>query len=167
MDAAHIHLLITHVPIMATIFSLLILIWGLVRKEQKYQMLAMAGFIFAGIFSLVALNTGEGAEEAVENLAGVSRSFIHNHEEAAEVANWMAMILGVASIGGFILQKVKPAVMKTYTMLVLLIAIVSSGAFTYTGYLGGQVRHTEIRPQATTSMQAQPGEAETSYGDND
>lgn len=171
MDAVHIHLMITHVPILATIFSLLILIWGVVRSDSKYQMLAMTGFIIAGIFSLVALNTGEGAEEAVEHLAGVTRGVIHTHEEAAEVANWIAMLLGVVSIGGFVIQKVKPALMKTYVFLVLLAGLVSSGAFSYVGYLGGQVRHTEIRSQTAASAETQASEVSerisTTNSDND
>jgi hypothetical protein len=55
----------------------------------------MVGFIIAGILSIVALQSGEGAEDTVENLLGVTESYIHDHEEAAEITNWIAVALAV------------------------------------------------------------------------
>lgn len=149
MDSVHLHLLINHVPVLATIFSVLILLWGIIKSEKSYYRLAMVGFILAGVFSIVALQSGEGAEEAVEHLAGVSENMIHDHEEVAEVTNWIAVALGLASIGGFVIQKYKTAVMKPYLTVLLVVGFASSGAFIYTAYLGGQIRHTEIRSQQT------------------
>jgi uncharacterized membrane protein len=153
MDAVHLHLLITHVPVLATIFSFLILIWGVAKPEKHYYQLAMVGFIIAALLSIVAVQSGEGAEETAEELPGVTETVIHNHEEAAEITNWIAIILGVASIGGFYIMKNKAESMKNYLKILLLLGLVSSGAFIYTAYLGGQVRHTEIRPDDNTELQ--------------
>lgn len=155
MDSVHLHLLITHVPVLATIFSFLVFVWGMIRSDKKYYHLAMIGFITAAVFSIIALQSGEGAEETVEHLAGVSESVIHTHQESAEVTNWIAIILGLASIGGFLIEKYKPALTKTYMIIILLLGLVSSGSFTYTAYLGGQVRHSEIRTQSATTQTGQ------------
>jgi len=160
MDSVHLHLLITHVPVLATIFSFLVFVWGMIQSDKKYYHLAMVGFIAAGILSIVALQSGEGAEEAVEHLAGVSESVIHTHQESAEVTNWIAILLGVASIGGFLIEKYKPSLTKAYMVIILLLGLVSSGSFTYTAYLGGQVRHSEIRTQSAANQTEQGTESE-------
>jgi uncharacterized membrane protein len=157
MDAAHIHLISNHVPLLATIFSLLILVWGLFKSEKRYQNLAMVGFIIAGVFSIIALQSGEGAEDIVENLPGVAESFIHNHEEAAETTNWIAIILALASLGGFVVRRLKPMLIKTYLWILLVGSLLSASMFSYTAYLGGQIRHTEIRPD-TSATQTQLGD---------
>lgn len=157
MDATHIHLMSNHVPLLATIFSLIILAWGMLKSEKSYQNLAMVGLIVAGIFSIIALQSGEGAEDIVESLPGVSESFIHDHEEAAETTNWIAIGIALVSLGGFGVRGLKPTLMKGYLWILLLGSILSAGMFSYTAYLGGQIRHSEIRPNAT-AIEVQPGE---------
>ena len=157
MDATHIHLMSNHVPLLATIFSLLILVWGLSKSEKSYQNLAMVGFMIAGIFSIIALQSGEGAEDIVENLPGVTENFIHDHEEAAETTNVIAIAIAVVSLGGFAVRRLKPKLMKGYLWLLLVGSLLSAGMFSYTAYLGGQIRHTEIRPN-TTAIQLPSGE---------
>lgn len=152
MDATHIHLMSNHIPLLATIFSLLILAWGLFKSEKSYQNLAMIGFIIAGIFSIIALQSGEGAEDIVENLAGVNESFIHEHEDAAKTTNWIAIIIALVSLAGFFVRRIKPTLMKGYLWVLLVGSLLSAGMFSYTAYLGGQIRHTEIRPDAAATQ---------------
>lgn len=144
MEAVHLHLLINHVPILLTIFSVLIMLWGMLKSEKAYINLALTGFIIAGVFSIVAFQSGEASEDAVETLAGISESYIHDHEEVAEIANIMAIILAVFSISAFIIKKYKPALFKPVKILVILLGFISSGMFSYTAYLGGNIRHTEL-----------------------
>lgn len=151
MDATHIHLMANHVPLLATIFSVLILGWGIFKHNVSFQNLAMVGFIIAGVFSIIALQSGEGAEDIVENLPGVTESFIHDHEEAAETTNWIAIAVALVSLAGFWVRRMKATFMKKHLWILLVGSVVSAGMFSYTAYLGGQIRHTEIRPD--TSVQ--------------
>jgi uncharacterized membrane protein len=155
-----------HVPLLATIFSLLILVWGLFKSEKSYQNLAMVGFIIAGIFSIIALQSGEGAEDIVENLPGVTENFIHDHEEAAETTNGIAIAIALVSLGGFAVRRLKPTLMKSCLWVLLLGSLLSAGMFAYTAYLGGQIRHTEIRPEATTTQVQSEEEHSTSEAEN-
>lgn len=166
MDATHIHLMVNHVPLLATIFSLLILGWGMFKHNESFQNLAMIGFIIAGVFSIIALQSGEGAEDIVENLPGVTESFIHNHEEAAETTNWIAIAVALVSLGGFGVRRLKATFMRTYLWILLLGSVVSAGMFSYTAYLGGQIRHTEIRPDVTATQTQPADEYSTSENDN-
>lgn len=149
MDAVHLHLIINHVPIFMTFVSIAVLLWGWIRSNNSIINLALVGFILAAVFSIVAVQSGEGAEEAVEHLAGVSEHLIHEHEEAAETANWIGILLGIAALGGLFIQKYKASMLKLYLGFVLILGVISAGFYTYTGYEGGMIRHTEIRPDNT------------------
>jgi len=146
MDAVHLHLIINHAPIFMTFVSLVVLIWGWIRSNDSIISLALVGFIAAAVFSIIAVESGQEAEEAVEHLAGVSEHLIHEHAEAAETANWIGIILGIAALGGLFIQKYKASMMKVYLGFILILGAVSAGFYTYTGYEGGMIRHTEIRP---------------------
>lgn len=161
MDATHLHLLANHIPILASVFSVFILGWGMLRGNKSFQQLAMVGFVVAGIFSIIALQSGEGAEDIVENLPGVTERYIHDHEEVAETTNWIAILLGVVSLAGLATLRGKPKISKVFLGIVLAGGLVSAGMFSYTAYLGGQIRHTEIRPD-TTATQIQSGDEQTS-----
>lgn len=152
MDSAHFHLLINHVPILLTIFSIPILAWGLIKRDKTATNLSLIGLILAGIFGIVAFQSGEGAEEIVEELAGVSERFIHDHEEIAETTYWISILLGLLAIGTYFIRKFKPALTRISLYTILLLSIIAGGFYSYTAYLGGQIRHTELRPDTDTTQ---------------
>lgn len=155
MNAAHLHLIVNHVPVLLTLFSVLVLAWGMAQSNKSFQQLALVGFVLAGVFSFVALQSGEEAEEIVEDLPGVTEHYIHEHEEAAEVTNWIAVLLGVASLAGLGIMRSSGSVKNAFMVVLLVGGIASAGLFVYTAYLGGQVRHTEIRPASSVQQPIQ------------
>ena len=66
MNDAHLHLLVNHFPIIGTIFGLGILIAGIIFKNNAVKNVSYVIFIVTAIFALIAMSTGEGAEEIVE-----------------------------------------------------------------------------------------------------
>lgn len=153
MDAVHIHLIVNHIPVLGSIFGFLLLLVGIIQKNNSYSRVAIAVLIISGIFAVVALQSGEGAEEAVEGLPGVTEGLIHEHEEAAEGAMWISVVTGLLAIGGLFLEKMRPEKLRSFLIVVLIGSAVASGYMGYTAYLGGQIRHTEIRPQNSVVQQ--------------
>lgn len=88
--------------------------------------------------------TGDGAEEAVEHLAGVTKNSIDAHEELAEKAIWLMGLLGLTSLFGIYAIVKKLSFSKTLSLIILFISLATFGVFARVGYLGGQIRHTEI-----------------------
>jgi len=68
MNGAHFHLVVNHLPIVGLLIGILILITGLALKKVDIQLTALGVFIFSAVSSIVAFNTGEGAEEVVEKI---------------------------------------------------------------------------------------------------
>jgi uncharacterized membrane protein len=148
MNGAHAHLLVNHVPIFGVTFGLIALVWSLIRNSRDMRWAAIVLFVVAGIFGWIALETGEAAEDLVEKLPGVTKALIHDHEEAAEFANICATVLAFVAIGMAGLERFKPGCLRRLEYAAVLIAIVGSAAMARTAFLGGQVRHTEIRADA-------------------
>jgi hypothetical protein len=101
--------------------------------------------------------TGEAAEETAEGLPGVSESVIESHEDAAKVAIWGMVLLGVASIGTLTYAAKKRALPMPLVGLVAVLAVTSMGLIGRTAYLGGQIRHTELHGAAQGSQGSQEG----------
>lgn len=147
MDQTHIHLLINHLPILGSILGALVLIQGIWTKSNQTIVAAYTLLICASAGALIAYLTGEGAEETVENIQGIAENMIEQHEESAIFALISSIILGIASIGGLLLTFKKSPHTKSAAIAILLISLISFGLVARTGYLGGQIRHTEISTQ--------------------
>ncbi len=152
MDQTHLHLLITHLPIFGSILGGLVLAHGLYTKSDQTIIAAYNLFIISSIGAGIAYLTGEAAEETVEHMQGIVEVTISKHEEFALFALISLLILGFISIVGVFLTLKKSPLTRILAIVVLFISIVSFGLVARTGYLGGQIRHTEIN-SSTNSIQ--------------
>lgn len=150
MTPTHLHLLITHLPIFGSILGLLVLVQGIWSKSNQTIIAAYTVFICSSVGAAIAYITGESAEETVEGLQGVAENMIEQHEDFAVFALSALIVLGVASLGGLFLTIKKSNWTKSTAMLISFIAIVSFVLVVRTGYLGGQIRHTEINNSPPT-----------------
>jgi len=152
MNDAYLHLVINHVPIFSMLFGLLILSWGLFKKQESIQKIALVLFILGGITSYIAVETGEGAEDIVEEyVASISHDAIHDHEEAAEIAMWFSMVTGGLALLGLAVANYNLRY-KNVLMGVLLVAATAAVAtLMYTAYEGGKIRHPEAH--STTQVE--------------
>lgn len=162
MNSAHIHLLVNHIPVFGVAFGLLALLWSLARSNPEMRKAAILLFVVSGIFSFIALQSGERAEEVVEHLPGVSESLLHAHEEAAELANGFVAALAVASLGMAFAQRRGQRLLKISQFAVVALAVLSTGLLARAANLGGQIRHTEIRDSAVAGMAPGAGEGDES-----
>lgn len=153
MDVVHLHLVITHVPVLATIFSLAILVWAMISKHPEHYKIAFVGFIVAGIFAVVAFLTGEAAEDIAETITSISETDIERHEDAASLALWMTVILGVFGIVGLIWNKIGVKGFRPFVWTVFFYGLATAGVLAYTANLGGQIRHTEISQTTQTPLE--------------
>ncbi|MBL0019076.1 MAG: hypothetical protein IPP17_22295 [Bacteroidetes bacterium] len=142
MDAAHIHLLINHLPVFGSILGAMVLVHGLYAKSDATKIAAYNIFTLSSIGAVIAYFTGEGAEEAVEGLPGVLESRTEAHEDFAMFALVTLILLGVASLVANYLTLRKPKLTKSTAIVVLLISLVSFGLVARTGPAGGQ-QHAE------------------------
>lgn len=153
MNDAHLHLVVNHFPIIGTIFGLGILIAGLIFNNQTLKNTSFVVFLIAAAFGFASMNTGEGAEEIVENLPGVTDQLIEKHEELAETFTLFLYATGVLSLLSLVLVYKKSTLAKFTALGTVGVAIIAVFFAQQTGTSGGEIRHTEIRANATTLAQ--------------
>lgn len=154
MNATQIHLALTHVPVVLSIIGLVILIISFLRKNDTLTQTALWILLAAGLFTLPVFFTGEGTEEMVEKLPGVSDAIMERHEDFAKATLVLVSASGLLALVGLMAYSFGRFI-TVIKVLTLLLAFVSAGAMAQTAHLGGQIRHSEIR--TTTSVQGSPG----------
>lgn len=166
MNDAHLHMVVNHFPIIGTIFGLGILIIGIVLKNKSVKTVAYVLFIIAALFGAFSMGTGEGAEELVEDMPSVGKQIIHEHEELAETLALLLYIIGAFSILSLYFSIKKIVFEKHTSILVVILALVAVFFAKQVGTSGGEIRHTEIRANATISSEAQ-NTTETEQGEKE
>ena len=139
MSIVHLHLLLNHVPVVGTLFALLLFAAAVFLRETVSTKFAL-GFSVA----IAVYFTGGAAEEAVEKLAGVTERAIEQHEEAAKVTTIAMSIFGALSLAALVIFR-KRQVPRWVGAAGFAGTVVLSTLMGWTANLGGQIRHTEIR----------------------
>ena len=157
MNASQIHLALNHVPLFFSIAGGLILVYGFMKKQDQIKFLSLYFMMIAALFTIPVYLTGEGTEETVERLPGVSEGLIESHEEMAKIGLVIIIITGIAALITLILKK-KPYLLKRSLILCAFLTFISFGIMAQTAHLGGQIRHSEIRNGAVVSIENDGGE---------
>ena len=145
MNNSHLHLVVNHLPIIFPMVGIILLFIGIFTKSEVTKRNAYIIFMLGAITSILAMATGENAEEAIENLPGVSENLIHTHEEAAELFAGLSYVLGGFSLFAHFSSWKKYSICKFAPYVVGLFAIAALFFAQKAGTTGGEIRHTEIR----------------------
>jgi hypothetical protein len=144
MNSVQMHLALTHVPVILSLVGLIILAVAFFVKNSTLTKTSYVLILIAGIAAIPVFFTGEGTEEAIENLPGVSEAVIERHEDVAKLAMISIVVAGLAALAALFSFRWQIAT-RVFKVVVLLVAITSGGLMAQTAHLGGQIRHTEIR----------------------
>jgi hypothetical protein len=144
MNPAHVHLILNHVPLFGALAVTVLCTIALLKRQQDLARGGLVVAVLTALFGLVVYLTGEPAEELVENLSGVSEAVLESHEEIALVATVVVGAYGLLALGGLV--AFRHGVTMRVTRILLVLSLVPLAAIAYTAYLGGQIRHSEIRP---------------------
>lgn len=155
MEADYLHLIVNHIPIFSVGFGLLILGWGLLKKNSSILHIALTFFLIGAVSSYVAMETGEAAEDIVEDLNIASHDVIHDHEEAAEIAFWFTILTGVISAVGFFALSYNIRWQNTFFGILAISALISLGTLLYTAYQGGKIFHSNNKTGSVENVPTQ------------
>lgn len=145
MSQAHIHLIFNHVPIVGSLFALVLLGAGLLLKNIDLTRAGLVAVLAAGVLCLPAQLTGAGAAKIVQDMPRVSRALIQGHAAAAEQGFWVLESAAALALLALLLFKNASPRARPLAGLALLATGLSFGLLARAGNLGGQIRHTEIR----------------------
>jgi uncharacterized membrane protein len=149
-SGAHLHLLVNHAPVFGTLFALALLIASYFTAADTFRRTAFVVLVCSAIAGAVANLSGDAAEDAIRGFPGVRRQVIHAHEQMGDKAYYLGLALGILALIALLRWRRRP-VPASATLVAVLATLFVSGAFAYTALLGGQIRHTEVRPGATAT----------------
>lgn len=140
------------------ILVLPLLAWGIWRRSQDVIRAALSVLVVLAVTAITVFFTGEPAEELVEHLAGISEAVIEPHEKAALFATIALGVTGALALTGLFVFRHRTIPLRIAAVL-LILSLVPAGALAWTAYLGGQIRHSEIRIEAEVDAQLGGAEA--------
>ena len=145
MNPAYLHILTNHFPIVGIIIGTLLLITGMVFKNDGIRLSGLGTIVFASVMAIVADLTGDPAKDALRNLPGISESLINRHEDIASVSMFLMIPAGLlAALTIYSIIKKERSV-KFLTIITLALALLSCAVMGYVGHTGGQIKHDEFR----------------------
>lgn len=148
MNAAHLHLVLNHLPVIGIPLAGVFLFHSAVTRNGAALRFAFIVMIAASASTLPAFFTGEPAEEIIEHLPGVAESFIEKHEDAGKVSLILSVASGAAAITALWFGR-SEARARLALKAALALAILATISLAYTANLGGKIRHTELRGEAS------------------
>lgn len=181
MEIAYLHLVTNHIPIIGVPIALAILALGVWRKSDELKWAGFMLFAFLGVATVGVYLLGQGGEDFVEELPGVSHDAIDDHKQVATFA--LISVLLVAGLSLFALARYRwfrrpePEEMpggttaqiftRSIVFTTLIVALASSAILGFTGRLGGKIRHPEFHGgvQATQEAEGENGDAEGDGGE--
>ena len=151
MNEAHLHLIVTHLPVLGVAFGTVLLGFGLFRGNRVVQQVALGVLALAGLAASAAYLTGEGAEEVLESTLGAGEPFLERHEEAGLLGLVAAGIAGALALIVLASGRKGRPFSRGLVMLNVVVALVASGTLAWVANLGGQIGHSEIRSEQSAS----------------
>lgn len=143
MNPTHIHLLLNHFPIIGTLIGSAILLYSIIKKQNTGKIIGAFIIVVMAIIAIPVMLTGEPAEESIEHLSGISKTLIHDHEEASEKAFWLMELTGVFSLLALVLYKIRSAFAPKAFVVAFAFSAITFFAMAWAGNLGGKIRHPE------------------------
>ena len=144
MNAAHLHLMSNHFPIVGLGFAILLNILAIIRKSEELKKLSCWFYILIGLLAILPILTGDGAGEILETYPGINKDVIENHESWAYLFFYGLMLNGVLAIAALWFSRKKPGLMKKLSVAMLILALVLLFFAYQTGVTAGKIRHPEI-----------------------
>jgi len=145
MNSVHLHLLVTHLPIVGLGFVILFNLVAIIRKSEELQKLTLWCYLLLGVFALLAYLTGDDAGKMMETYPGITKDIVEPHENMALFFFIGLMVTTALSAIGLYMTKTKESLLKRFCLYLLIAALLVSIFAVMTGVTGGAIRHTEIK----------------------
>jgi uncharacterized membrane protein len=137
------HLMLNHFPVVLSVFALMVTILALVLGRRGLWLTAMGALTTAGAFVYPVHFTGDKAGHALNDPWYIETGAIEAHDNAAEIALPVILIVGAFAAYSWWRSLKRPADLIPGWMRagVVVGALAAVSAVAYTAYLGGKIIH--------------------------
>lgn len=137
------HLLINHFPVVLSISALAVSILALLLGRRGLWLTAMGALTAAGALVYPVFFTGGKADTALNDPWYIHTATIDAHDESAEIALTIILIVGAFAAYSWWRSLKRPADLIPGWMRAGVVAgsLAAAGTVAYTAYLGGKIIH--------------------------
>ena len=150
MDLAHIHLLLNHFPTIGSIIGGGLFLLSLIMNSDDLKRASLVVLLGISLIAIPTYLSGNGAQDAIKSLPGVSKSLIDAHEGAALVALGFMEVTGAFAWLGLWQFRRLARVPSWNLAVILVLTLVTFGLMARASNIGGEIRHAEIRAAQET-----------------
>jgi hypothetical protein len=145
MDLAHIHLLLNHFPTVGNIIGGGLFVLSLIANSDDLKRASLVVLLGISLIAIPTYMSGNGAQEAIKSLPGISKSLIETHEGAALVALGFMEVTGAFAWLGLWQFRRLARVPNWNLAVIMVLTLVTLGLMARASNIGGEIRHAEIR----------------------
>lgn len=146
MNWPYVHLILNHVPVLGSVFLLLLLAIGLVRRSAEIQRVSLWGVVVLTLVAIPIKFTGDAAQTAVKGRAGFDDREMEHHEQAADQATTGIFLAGVAATLALFLARSNRPLPRWAVVVTLILLLLTFALMARTAASGGRIRHPEAHP---------------------
>ena len=145
MNAAHIHLMVVHLPVVLCPLVLVLLAWGQLRHNDVYLRQGYTILILCAAAGVVAFYSGPSAFELLQEKLVTERDLVEDHAAIARAAFIVTLVGGVLALQALLqfAQEEPPA--RWLRTTILMTTLLACYLMAWSAHLGGQIRHPEVR----------------------
>jgi hypothetical protein len=145
MNPVHIHLVLSHAPTVTIVIGCGLIVLGALWNSQDLKRAALGVFLLGTLLVVPLYLTGDPAQDAVKGLPGISDRILDQHQAIAAIALAGSVFLGILAAAGLFLFRRGKVISRWFAWMMLTVSLAIGGLLGWTAYLGGQIRHSEIR----------------------
>ena len=153
LSTTHVHLVLNHVPTVAYIIALGLLVSALIARSDHLNQASLVLFAGIALVTIPVYVTGRAAAQAIcvgeadQPCAdpAISRPLIELHEGAAAVSLLMIVATGGLAWLGLWQFRRRQRLARWNAMAIVTLAVVTLALVSRAANIGGEIRHPEIR----------------------
>jgi hypothetical protein len=140
------HLILNHVPIVGLALGLVFFVSGLKQPATAAVLAGLRVFVAMGIVVLPVVGSGLMSATALANATWLDASAVSRHQLAGIVTLVVLVTLGALSGAMLWVSRKTSTLPRWGRTTILVLALVGFGTCLWTAYVGGRLRHSELRP---------------------
>ncbi|HLH30461.1 MAG TPA: hypothetical protein VKY31_04620 [Terriglobia bacterium] len=145
MNLAHVHIILNHVPSLGSIAGLLLLAWGIYKKDEAVKQFAYGVLVLITMAVLPTYITGAEAQLIVNKSPTYAPGMVQLHQNAAMITLLCMTAAGMFAWFGLWEIRRHARSSSLTTMATLIFTMAAVAAVLVTASIGGKISHQEIR----------------------
>ena len=145
MNAAHLHLILNHAPVIGTAGALLMTALAAWKRSDDLRWASLVLWVLVALVTIPVFIAGDRAEDLLQDVPGIAPGRVSEHQKAAVFALVWAEAAGLCALYGLWAHRRRRAYPRWLATALLALGLLLGSVMARTAYLGGQIRHEETR----------------------